>query len=45
MVYINKDEIITALPLGSPIASIFFFGSELTYKKLEIKRSGKVMKI
>lgn len=43
--FIFPDKIVAILPLASLITCAFLFGSVLTYKKLEIKRSGKVMQI
>lgn len=43
--FIFPDKIVALLPLGSLITCVFLFGSVLAYKKLEMKRSGKVMQI
>ncbi|MFZ3579068.1 hypothetical protein [Virgibacillus sp. DJP39] len=43
--FIFPDKIVAMLPLGSLISCVFLFGSVLAYKKLEMKRNGKVMHI
>lgn len=36
--FVFPDDIVTKLPLGSLITSVFLFGSVLAFKKLEMKR-------
>ncbi|MFD2760397.1 hypothetical protein [Lentibacillus juripiscarius] len=43
--FIFPEKVVGMLPLGSLITCVLLFGSVLAYKKLEIKRSGKVMQI
>ncbi len=41
--FVFPDDIVTKLPLGALIASVFLLGAVLAYKKVEMKRSGGVM--
>ncbi|MGE6718316.1 hypothetical protein ACQKGD_13200 [Peribacillus frigoritolerans] len=43
--FVFPDDIAAMLPIGSLIASVFMFGSVLTYKKIEMKRRGEVMQM
>lgn len=43
--FVFPNEIVPMLPLGALIVSVFMFCSVLVYKKLEMKRRGKVMQV
>ncbi|MDF0728750.1 hypothetical protein PY093_19200 [Cytobacillus sp. S13-E01] len=43
--FVFPDEIIIRLPIGSLVASVFFFGSVLMFKKVEMKRNKTEMQI
>jgi hypothetical protein len=43
--FVFPAEIVERLPIGALIASVFFFGSVLVYKKLEMKRNRKEMQL
>jgi hypothetical protein len=43
--FVFPDNIVAMLPLGSLITCVFLFVSVLAYKKMEMKRSGKVMQM
>lgn len=43
--FVFPDHIVAMLPLGSLITCVFLFTSVLAYKKMEMKRSRKVMQM
>ncbi len=43
--FVFPDDIVTMLPLSALIASVFYFGSVLAYKKFEMKRRTKSMQM
>lgn len=43
--FVFFDDIVAMLPLGSLITCVFLFVLVLMYKKLEMKRRGKVMQM
>ncbi|MFE4525609.1 hypothetical protein ACFRCQ_26465 [Cytobacillus firmus] len=43
--FVFPAEIVERLPIGALVASVFFFGSVLVYKKVEMKRNRKEMQL
>jgi hypothetical protein len=43
--FVFPNEIVARLPIGALVASVFFFGSVLLFKKVEMKRNQKEMQL
>lgn len=43
--FVFPAEIVARLPIGALVASVFFFGTVLVYKNVEMKRNRKEMQL